>query len=102
MKSSEQPPERKSNPILDLGILVAAQVGFSVVFIVLIAAFGGIWLDKTFSTKPLFTILLVIGSGPVCLYVVYRLAMAALAKYHHPQEILDGEIIEMKEETTSE
>ena len=84
MNSPEQPPGRKPNPILDLGILVAGQVGFSVVFIVLAAAFGGIWLDKTFSTKPLFTILLVVGSGPVCLYVVYRLAMAALAKIPPP------------------
>lgn len=84
MNSPDQNPGRKSNPLLDIGILVAGQVGISVVFIVLVAAFGGIWLDKTLGTRPLFTILLVIGSGPVCLYVVYRLAMAALAKIPPP------------------
>lgn len=84
MNSPEPPPGRKPNPLLEVGILVAGQVGFSVVFIVLAAALGGIWLDKTFSTKPLFTILLIIGSGPVCLYVVYRLAMTAIAKIPPP------------------
>ena len=77
-------PERKPNPVLDLGVIVAGQVGLAVVFIVLAAALGGLWLDKTFGTKPLFTIILVIGAGPVCLYVVYRLAMAAVVKIPPP------------------
>ena len=35
--------------------------------IVLAAVFGGLWLDNLFSTKPLFTIGLVLASVPVSL-----------------------------------
>ena len=60
--------------------LVAGQIGFVVVAIVLIGLVAGIGLDRLLGSKPLFTVLLVIGSGPVSLYVVMRVAMNAVAK----------------------
>jgi hypothetical protein len=45
-----------------------------------IALFGGIWLDRQFGTKPIFTILLVVGAGPLSLYLVYRLTTAATSR----------------------
>ncbi|MEK7310669.1 MAG: AtpZ/AtpI family protein [Chloroflexota bacterium] len=56
------------------------QVGFITLVIVFAALFGGLWLDRRFETKPLFTILLLIGSVPVTLFVMFRVAMSAVAK----------------------
>ena len=84
MSASGDPPERKPIPILDLGIVMAGQVGLATVLIVLAAALGGAWLDRTLDTRPLFTIVLVLASAPVSLYVAYRLAMAMAARMPMP------------------
>jgi hypothetical protein len=86
MSTPEQlpPGSHKPNPILDVGIAVAAQVGLAVIAIVLVAALGGIWLDRTLGTRPLFTIVLIVAAGPACLYVVYWLAQKAVSKIPMP------------------
>jgi len=75
------------SPILSVGVVLASQIGFLVIGIVLVAVIIGIWLDKTLSTKPVFTILLLLGSGPLSLYVVFRLATSAVAKLSEDQGI---------------
>jgi F0F1-type ATP synthase assembly protein I len=59
---------------------IAGQVGFLTLVIVFAALFGGLWLDRRFETKPLFTILLLIGSVPVTIFVMFRVALSAVAK----------------------
>ena len=56
---------------------VAGQVGCLTLFIVLAALVGGLWLDKYFDTKPLFTIILMIGSVPVTLVMMFWIVRAA-------------------------
>ena len=68
------------SPIINIGVVLASQIGIVVIGIVLVAVVVGVWLDKTFSTKPIFTILLLLGSGPLSLYVVFRLATNAVNK----------------------
>ena len=34
-------------------------------------------MDRVFSTRPLFTVILLLGSFPVSLYVIYRVALGA-------------------------
>jgi F0F1-type ATP synthase assembly protein I len=78
-----QPEELKDiagSPILRLGIGLASQIGILVVGIVIVAVVIGVWLDKTLNTKPLFTIFLLLGSGPVSLYLVYRVATNTIAR----------------------
>jgi hypothetical protein len=60
--------------------MVAAQVGVVVVLIILAAVLGGLWLDRLLGTKPILTVLLVVASGPVSLFLIFRLATAAIAK----------------------
>jgi len=84
MNQPNDPLEKNRAPILNLGVALASQVGFAVVGVVLIAVLLGVWLDKTLNTKPIFTILLLLGSGPVSMYVVLRLATAAVAKIPQP------------------
>lgn len=56
---------------------VASQVGCLTLIIVFGALIAGLWLDRTFETKPLFTILFMLGSMPVTLYVMYKVVTTA-------------------------
>lgn len=56
---------------------VAGQVGCLTLGIIFVALFGGLWLDRSLGTRPLFTILLLIGSVPVTLLVMFRVVKAA-------------------------
>lgn len=50
---------------------VAGQVGCLTLVVIFVSLFGGLWLDRTFDTRPLFTVLLVIGSIPVTLVAMF-------------------------------
>ena len=56
---------------------VAGQVGCITLVIVFGALIAGLLIDRWFSTKPLFTILFMIASMPVTLYVMYRVVEGA-------------------------
>jgi len=60
--------------------MIAGQVGVVVVILILAAVLGGLWLDRLFGTKPIITILLVVASGPVSLYLIFRMTTSAIAK----------------------
>ena len=78
------PEERPDNQAevarasLELAFKVIAQIGLLTLVVVVVALFGGLWLDRIFSTKPLFTVILILGSFPASLYVIYRVALGAL------------------------
>lgn len=50
---------------------VAGQVGCLTLVIIFLSLFGGLWLDNQFQTRPLFTVLLLIGSIPVTLVTMF-------------------------------
>jgi hypothetical protein len=60
---------------------LGGQIGFTTLFIILAALFGGLWLDNQFGTKPLITILIVLGTVPVSLALTYRMARQAIKDY---------------------
>ena len=64
---------------LQLAFKVLAQVGGLTLIVVVGALFGGLALDRAVGTKPLFTVLLLVGSFPVSLYIIYRVALGAVA-----------------------
>jgi F0F1-type ATP synthase assembly protein I len=57
-----------------------AQTGCLMLAAVIASVLAGIWLDRTLQTRPLFTLLLVLGGSPIMLFVQYRLAKNAVAK----------------------
>jgi F0F1-type ATP synthase assembly protein I len=76
-------PERNPNPRALSDAQVAgllAKSGCLVFCIVMGAVLGGILLDRLLNTQPLFTLLLVLGSAPVTLFLVYRFSMRTLAE----------------------
>lgn len=68
-------------PVIALG----GQIGCVTLIVVLVAAFGGIWLDRVFGTKPVFTIVLILGAAPFSLYLTYVMAVQALRKVNLPK-----------------
>jgi F0F1-type ATP synthase assembly protein I len=74
-------PAQDSQRALNLALASAAGLGGCLVVIVVIGALiGGLWLDSVLKTRPLFTLVLVIGSMPVGIFVMYRVAMSAVAR----------------------
>jgi F0F1-type ATP synthase assembly protein I len=63
---------------------VVSQVGCVTVAVVLGALVVGLGLDRVFETKPLFTILLLLGSIPASLYLLVRIALSAVAQLTPP------------------
>lgn len=74
-------PNKKFQYALNLGLAgFAGQVGCVTLVIVFGALFGGLWLDRMLNVRPLFTILLLLGSVPVTIFIMFRLALGAIAK----------------------
>lgn len=60
--------------------VVAGQVGCLTLFIIIGTILGGLWLDARFATKPLFTILLLVGSVPVTIILMFWVVRNATAR----------------------
>lgn len=65
---------------IKLAFTVMAQIGGLTLGVVVLTLFGGLFLDRILGTRPLFTILLMLGGFPIALYVIYRVALNAVAR----------------------
>jgi hypothetical protein len=73
--------ENKGRSILNtLLIVMIGQVGCLTLVIILASVFGGLWLDKTFNTKPVFTLALLFAGIPVSVWVMLVVARRTLAR----------------------
>ena len=59
---------------------VVGQVGCLVVLIIGLALGGGMLLDNLLSTDSIITVLLMVGSVPISLFVAMRLSLRAIAR----------------------
>jgi len=59
---------------------VAGQVGCLTTLIIIGALFAGLWLDNQFKVKPLFTVGLMLGSMPISLFIMWRVAVGAVSR----------------------
>lgn len=72
MTSAGHPKKNQKQYIFNLTLTaVAGLVGLITLVIVLAAVLGGLWLDNHFGTKPLYTLILVVGSMPVTLILMF-------------------------------
>jgi F0F1-type ATP synthase assembly protein I len=73
--------EHKGRSILNtLLIVMIGQVGCLTLVIILASVFGGMWLDKTFNTKPVFTLALLFAGIPLSVLVMLSVARRTLAR----------------------
>ena len=70
---------QKGRSILNtLLVVMIGQVGCLTLIIILASVFGGLWLDQTFGTKPVFTLALLFAGVPVS--VMLTVARRILAR----------------------
>ena len=83
MTRSNKPSENRRIPssVGKRAVTLGGQIGFLTLFVILAALFGGLWLDNFFGTKPLLTLVLVLGTVPVSLFLTYRMARQAIKDY---------------------
>ena len=85
-------PENRSNIRFNTILTtVVGQVGCLTPVILLGALFAGLWLDRQFETKPLFTILFIVGSAPISVFVLYRIVRTATAKLKTDNQVKHSE-----------
>ena len=72
---------QKGRSILNtLLVVMVGQVGCLTLIIILASVFGGLWLDQTFGTKPVFTLALLFAGVPVSVFVMLTVARRTLAR----------------------
>jgi len=81
---------------------IAGQVGCLTLVIIFVALFGGLWLDRFLDTKPLFTIILLIGSVPVTLFLMFRVVKAATSRIKPIQDEVLTKIPTLEEDSDRE
>jgi F0F1-type ATP synthase assembly protein I len=77
MEQSDNNPRNILNTLL---IVLIGQVGCLTTVIVLASVFGGLWLDKTFGTKPLFTLILLLAGIPISVLLMLFISRRTLAR----------------------
>ncbi len=76
---------------------IAGQVGLLTLGIIFVALFAGLWLDGQMNTKPMFTIILLIASVPLTVFLMFRVVRVATTKLK-----TDSEDNKSKEDLNSE
>jgi len=93
---------KKSQQQINTNALLASvvgQVGCLIVFIIFIALGVGMALDKFLGTTAIFTVLLMVGSVPVALYLTVRMSLTAVSRAQMKLEETDENKTE--EDTTT-
>jgi F0F1-type ATP synthase assembly protein I len=103
MIPNDRPPEKGnwSAAFNAKALTVGGEVGCLTLIIVILAVFGGIWLDRILGTKPLFTISLVLVSAPLSLVLTYWIAKRAVQDIN-PSSTAQSSMNNSKEEKTGE
>lgn len=70
----------RRNMALAVGALLG-QVGCLTLVVILVALVAGLWLDRQLDTRPLFTVLLMLGSVPVTIFLMIRVVLAGASKF---------------------
>jgi F0F1-type ATP synthase assembly protein I len=70
---------------------VVGQVGCATVIVIALSLGAGFLLDRFLDTRPIFTIIFLIGSVPVTLYTIVRVTMTAVNRI---QQRLDRQMEE--------
>ncbi|MBT3188248.1 MAG: AtpZ/AtpI family protein [Anaerolineae bacterium] len=93
MSQLENQSNNQSNNRFNAIIMtVVGQVGCLTPMIILVALFTGLWLDGYFETKPLFTILFIVGSAPVSIFALYKIVKTATTKLKIDDESLKEDL----------
>lgn len=80
-QKEDQSSKERAQRTLNLTLAaIAGQVGCLTLAFILAALVVGLWLDARFDTRPLITIILMIGSVPVTLVAMFWVVRSATAR----------------------
>jgi hypothetical protein len=80
-QTGKEPGKKPAQYILNTTVaVVAGQAGCLTLVIIFLALFAGLWIDQLFDSRPLFTILLMVGSAPVTFIVILWVVRRAAAR----------------------
>ena len=75
------PPDNKPGNIISTVLIVMiGQVGCLSLAIILLSVLGGLWLDNTLGTKPLFTLLLLAAGVPLSVLLMVYIGRRTVAR----------------------
>ncbi|NPV75837.1 MAG: AtpZ/AtpI family protein [Anaerolineae bacterium] len=80
IRKEPEKPDRKTSVVNVTLAIVAGQVGFLTLVIVLAAVLGGLWLDNRFQTRPIITLILLIASIPISVFSMLAVVRGAVAR----------------------
>ena len=75
-----QSDDNRQNMVSTLLIVVIGQVGCLTLAVILASVFGGLWLDNTFGTKPVFTLVLLFAGIPLSVILMLYVSRKALTR----------------------
>ncbi len=81
----------RQNMVYTLLVVMIGQVGCITLVIILASVFGGLWLDKTFGTKPVFTLVLLFAGIPLSVFLMIFAARKTLARLKEKYETEEKE-----------
>lgn len=81
-----QSDNNRQNMVTTLLIVVIGQVGCLTLVVILASVFGGLWLDDTFGTKPVFTMVLLLAGIPLSVILMLYVSRKALARLKEKYE----------------
>lgn len=74
-------PNRRIPMMSNLLVVVIGQVGCLTLLVILASVLGGLWLDKTFGTKPVFTLVLLFAGIPLSVLLMLYASRKSLARW---------------------
>lgn len=83
MNQSQDQLEKPASKLYTMGLtplMIGGEVGCLTLLIVGIALVAGLWLDRTFGTRPMLTILLLLGSAPFSLILTFWVATRSIRR----------------------
>ena len=105
MNQTQGQPQKPSSKVYTLGfapVVVGGEVGCLTLFIVIIALVAGLWLDRVFSTRPMFTVILLLGSAPFSLFLTFWVATRSIKQMTAAQSQGTAQAQPIKEEDISD
>ncbi len=76
-----KPPIRSTTDSLELAG-VAGQAGCVTLGVVLVALIAGLWLDRQLGTRYIVTILLIVASVPLSIWLMLKIVLRGMARFH--------------------
>ena len=76
----------QGNVINTLLIVLIGQMGCLTMVVILITVLAGLWLDNTFHTKPIFTLVLLLAGIPLSVILMVFVGRKTLARLKKEEE----------------